>query len=427
MSDADVIVVGAGVVGLTCSLELARNGRRVLLVDKEDRLAAEGTGASYGSLRVQGRHPAELPLATRAMEWWQRPQIAELAGIRRGGNAYVATDPGEVPELRRHLQTARDHGLDDVHLLSADEARTVVPGLEGNVAAVLYSPRDCQIEAGPAAAALGRLARSHGVDIRLGTRVTNVNTAHGRVRGVSTDNGSLTAERVVLACGVWSRALLGTVGVDLPIKVVATTLGETSPVAPFLNSTLRSVRYSVRQRTDGVLVLGGGLAATVVHRATLDDFRALRTWLPRLFRNRDAVRISVDWPTVRRQLRNRRLTSAEDVPTRPRMPAPRTAMMRAALATVHEQLPASRDAVLTRCWTGLIDLSPDGLPVVDASLGATGLVLVAGLNGHGLALGPALGECAAALAEDREPPSDITPFAFARFAATKLPMPERMV
>jgi sarcosine oxidase, subunit beta len=90
-------------------------------------------------------------------------------------------------------------------------------------------------------------------------------------------------------------------------------------------------------------------------------------------------------------------------------------------------VPALNGVAVTQRWGGLVDMTPDGLPVIDASSGPGGLVLVTGLCGHGFTLGLALGETAADLVLDSRTDRDLEAFALARFAGGRVPQPAMMI
>jgi glycine/D-amino acid oxidase-like deaminating enzyme len=424
---ADVVVVGGGIVGTSCAFYLARAGCKVVLVDKESKLAGEGSGLSFGSIRLQGRHALEVPLALKAIELWQEAARAEQFDFVQGGNMYVADSPAELSELESHLHTAQSHGLTDVQLLKADQARKVIPALTGDFAGALYSPRDAHADPPRAVQAFWRLAERSGSRLALRTKVTQVLVSNGKVTGVQTDRGRIAASTVVIAAGIWAPHLIRPMGLSLPIKPVASTQAETSKVPPIFKATLRGFNFSARQRPDGTLVLGAGLNATVIRPVSLEDLKDVRVWLRRYVHHRRDIDLRLDTRATFRQVTRLSIVGPAAVPTEGHWPRPRRAMLERALSVLQTKSPATRSAHITRFWTGLIDQTPDGLPVIQRLTAPRGLVVLAGLSGHGFAIGPALGHVGAELATDGQTHVPLNGFEISRFDEQRLAMPYRMV
>src|SRR6266571_2422507 len=114
-----VVVVGAGICGVTAAEALARGGARVVVVEKEPGPGLEQSGRAQGAIRVQGREAAELPLAIESLGIWR--SVADHGDefeLRFGGNLYLCTTDDEVRQATALRDTAHATGLTDVRLLA---------------------------------------------------------------------------------------------------------------------------------------------------------------------------------------------------------------------------------------------------------------------------------------------------------------------
>jgi sarcosine oxidase, subunit beta len=232
---------------------------------------------------------------------------------------------------------------------------------------------------------------------------------------------------VVVTGGVWTPNLVGTVGVDLPIMPVAHGQAESGPTDVRVEPTVRAFGFGFRQRPDGRLVLSAGINARVEHRLSLGATRNVRLWASRYRVNRGNVRIRFDPTLTVRQLRDRSRLSTGHIPIATDPPAPRRADIDAALAALKRTMPAFETLRIDRYWSGMLDISPDGLPIIDHRAGSDGLVFVTGLSGHGLALGPVIGEISADLALNGATARPIRPFRLARFREEPVALPDKMI
>jgi sarcosine oxidase subunit beta len=424
---ADVVVVGGGICGYACAASVARRGGTVVLVEKESRPAAEGSGRAQGSLRLQGRHAAEFPLAQESIELWKQLGDEADCELRFRGNIYICDDPAEMPRLRTLVGEAHRCGLTEVSLLDRDGAQQVLPHATGPFAAAMWSPYDGQCDPAKSTRAFAARASARGVTTLEDTLALRIVERHGNVCGVETSRGYVEAAAIVVAGGVWTPNLVGTVGVDVPIMSVAHGQAESVGTDVRLEPTIRAFGFGFRQRPDGRLVLSAGINSRVEHRLSLGATRNARLWASRYRAGRGNVRLRLDPALTLRQLRTGSRLSTGHIPIATEPPAPRRADIDAALAGVKRVMPAFAALSIDRYWSGMLDISPDGLPIIDHQAGPAGLVFVTGLSGHGLALGPVIGEITADLALDGATARPIRPFRLARFREEQVELPAKMI
>lgn len=424
---ADVVVVGGGISGYATAAAVAGRGATAIVVEKEREPAFEGSGRAQGSLRLQGRAPVEFPLALEAIHRWRALQEEADCELRFGGNLYLCDDPVELPALQALVDEAHRSGLEDVRLLDRPATQRILPQATGPFAAAMWGGYDGQCDPAKSTRAFADRAHAAGVTTLTGTLAQRVDERDGSVRGLHTSQGYVEAGSVVVAGGVWTPHLVGTVGVHVPVMSVIHGQAETSPAAIHIEPTLRAFGFGFRQRPDGRLVLSAGINARVEHRLTLADTRGVRLWSARYLSNRGNVRLRFDPALALRQLRDRSRLSTAHIPVATEPPAPHRADIDAALVALKRALPALADLRIERYWSGLLDVSPDGLPIIDHRAGPHGLVFVTGLSGHGLALGPVIGEICADLALDGVTTRPIHPFRLARFSEERVPTPTKMI
>jgi glycine/D-amino acid oxidase-like deaminating enzyme len=406
-------------------LELARAGVDTLVIEKGLSVGWEASSRSMGSLRIQGREPAEIPLAVEALRRWR--ELASKAEFEfvEGGNLYLAEHDRELDVLRSLHEQAVSGGLEDVRLLDSRGVERLVPLRDGASKGGLYSPYDAQCDPQRAVAEVARLAEQVGARFLLGERVTEVLVRGEKVRGVATAaHGSIMCSHVVVACGVGTPRLIRTLGLELPIKAVGVTQAESRAVSVTFRPTLRAMRFSARQRPDGRLVLGAGLETRADQFVSLSDFTRLVEWLPRYWVHRRNIRLSFDlWPRGWQYVRG----GVEGRSGELAYPGPNQALIDRAARGLSSVLAGSPEIVIDRYWIGLVDHTLDGLPVIESLDRPAGLQLAAGFSGHGLGIAPAVGGVVAAAVLGATPPLDIGAFSIRRFAAGRVPIPERFI
>ncbi len=373
-SRADVVVIGGGISGAAAAYELACAGAAVTLVEKGS-LASMASGWTLAGVRQSGRHPAELPLAQAAVARWATlsDELDADVEYRREGNVRLARTREEVPVIAAIVAKQQSLGLDLAFLPDNAAVREVAPALAETVLAASYCATDGHANPVAAVQAFAAAAQRHGADIRTETAVTAIDAAGGRVHGVRTDAGRIAADAVVVAAGVYAPRLCAHLGVDLPIAIGHVSVVQTVPLPPLIAQVLgvASADLALRQEAGGrVRFTGGG-----------------SPWPHDL----DAI------------------THENDLVM---PPAGRVATT---LARAVEVLPALANAPLARVWGGLLDMTPDALPVIERVPEIEGLVVAAGFSGHGFCLGPVTGEIVRDLVQTGSTSYPIAPFRGDRF------------
>lgn len=411
--EADVVIIGGGVVGAASGFYLADRGLRVVLCEK-DKIAAQQSGRNWGFVRTQYRDPAELPLAVEALSIWPTLErtLGRSIGWRQSGCLFVAESEAEYAAFARWQANAKDIAK-DARMLSARELKALVPAFAPGAPGALYTPTDGNAEPELVTLGFAKAAEAKGAQILENCGAIAIDVAGGRVTGVLTEQGLIRAKTVICAAGAVSHRLLAKIGLSLPQQVVRSTASLTKPLPIMSDPCFCGLGLGLRQRADGSCVLAADGATDV--DLTLGSFRGARFFLPELLRYRKTFSFNIGRPflaDLRRVLMRPSRRAIE--PRRPSIP-PNTRRA-AKTAALFQRLFGVGPVAIVKSWAGEIDVLPDALPVIDAPSHAAGLIVATGFSGHGFGLGPAVGRNLARIAAGDEPAAMLAPFRFDRFA-----------
>ena len=373
MRSYDIAIVGAGITGCSAAYRLARAGARVVVIDQYGP-AAMASGWTLAGVRQSGRDPAELTMAQRAVALWADldAELDAPTRYRRGGNLRLARTPSEVDTIRHLVTTQGALGLELEFLEGIEAVRAIAPALSDRVLAASFCPTDGHADPVASVAAFQTAAQRHGAVFEFGERVGAIELAGGRVTAVSTTAGRRSVGCCILANGIGVNDLIEPLGLTIPLRIPMVTVIQTAPLPPVLVPVLgvANADCAARQEIDGCLRVTSGAG----------------DWHGRM-EETDSGRPKVE---------------------------PTTASVRCTIERIADLLPDFADARVRRIWAGLLDLTPDALPVIDRAPGLEGLVVAAGFSGHGFGIGPATGEILRDLAMGERPSLPIEAFALDR-------------
>jgi glycine/D-amino acid oxidase-like deaminating enzyme len=313
-------------------------------------------------------------------------------------------------------------------MLTRDETAALLPGLTGDWQGGLYTASDGRGEPQKAAPAIATAAQRHGATVLQQCAVRGIEMQAGRVAGVVTERGRIACDSVVLAGGAWSRLFCGNLDLRLPQLKVLSSVMRTEPFDAGLETSCSGFGFGVRKRLDGgynVASWNGNVADIVP-----DTFRFFSDFLPSL---------RLQWSNLRLRIGGRFLEEwqvprhwALDAPSpfervRTLDPAPHQPILDQARQHVTAAFPAFRDMKVAESWGGLIDVTPDGVPVISAVDTLPGFFIATGFTGHGFGIGPGAGRLMAELVTGEAPVVDPTPFRYSRFTDGSRPRPSPLV
>jgi sarcosine oxidase subunit beta len=374
---SEVVVIGGGISGTAAALDLARSGARVVLIERGPGLAAMASGWTLAGVRQSGRLAPEVPLAQAAVKRWEHlnEELDAETEYRQFGNLRLARTADEVASIADMVDEQRALGLEISFLPDNAAVRSAAPAISETVLAASYCPTDGHANPKMAVNAFGRAAIEEGVTIRTNTEVIEIVAEGGRVQGVRTSDDVIAADAVVVAAGVFSDRLVRPFGIDIPITITQAIIAQTAPAPPLLTQVLGVANGDVagRQEVSGRLRFTGA---------------------------------ALPWP------------SGE--PTYDRIALlPSAGEIAALVQRTTAVLPVFGMLGLEHLWGGLLDMTPDALPVIELAEQVEGLAIAAGFSGHGFCLGPITGRILAELVTTGTSSLPIEAFRSSRFASDR--------
>jgi sarcosine oxidase, subunit beta len=355
----DVIVVGAGSVGVPSSYYLAERGLKVLAIEC---CPAPGQGqnkAAIGGIRATHSDPAKIVLCRRSLAemttWKERTGVD--VGWKPGGYAYPVYDEPLERTLRGLFPIQHKWKL-DIDWIDADAMAELVPGIERRgLRGGTYSPGDGQLSSIKVPTAFERAAKALGAEFRFNESVTGYVVEDGKIRGVVTDKGRYCAGAVVIATGADAADHGTMLGIELPVRPDSHEAGITAPVAQFLKPLVVDMRPGPDGKTSNFY-----------------------------FGQNDEGQIIFCYTPMQTIYGKNRESTSEFLP-----------ILAARLITL---MPRMRNLLVRRVWRGLYPTTPDHSPIIDRVAAIDGLVLAVGMCGQGFMLGSGVGQEVASLVVD---------------------------
>ncbi len=363
----DVIVAGAGIVGLSAACELARRGARCVVFDR-GRAGREASFAAGGILSPQAETLPDSPLLPLALKARDRhvllaEELFSLTGVavehHRYGILSLAFSSDEEAKLRGLTEAHQRKGL-RAEMVSREGVSRLEPAAHKDTCGAALFPDDHRVDNQRLMQALKRLASMRGVELREYSALRGLEVKEGRVVAVWTEAERIETPVLINALGAWAGQLQG----DPSSPPVRPVKGHMMSLVD--GPAMRHVVYGhhgyIVPRSDGRLVVG-----STMEEAGFDT----------------------------------------------RVTAEGVAHLLGIAAAI---APETKKATIAETWTGLRPATPDGLPVIGRGR-VDGLVVAGGLFRNGILLGPLVGEIAAGLALGDQPSVDLSAFRPDRFEA----------
>ena len=412
---ADVVIIGGGIIGSSAAYYLAKKGISVALIEK-GRIAGEQSSRNWGWCRQQDRDEAEIPLIKESLRIWGdlSAEIGADTGFRRTGMLYVTEDPAELARWERWMEHARTYQLHS-RLLSAAEAQAMTPGCDTKWIGGMHTASDGRGEPSMGGPAIASAARRAGATIHQGCAARGLETEASAVSAVVTEHGTIRTKAVLCAGGAWSSLFCRGHGIDLPQLTVRASVLRTEAAPEIFDSALGTPSFGLRRRLDGGFTVG--YRNQVSFHITPDAIRYFRKFWPAFKYESRNIKMELGSDFWKALLRPSNWPFDKPSPfesVRVLDPEPDQKLLDRALGNFKVGYPSLKDVKMAESWAGMIDITPDAIPVISPVEAIPGFFLATGFSGHGFGIGPGAGRLAADLIAGEAPIVDPKPFRYSR-------------
>lgn len=358
MSNYDIIIIGAGSIGVPLSFYLAEKGLSVLVIERLQSIGRGQNRAAIGGIRATHSDPAKITICRRTIDIVSRlePAYGYAVDWISGGYLFPVYREKDEIALKKLLEFQKHYEL-NINWIHPAEIEELVPGINTEkLRGGTYSPADGSASPLKLIAAFYMLAQQQGAEFHFNERVIGFGTNDTTITAVKTDKASYSADIVIDAAGAHSREIGAMLGLDVPVFPESHEAGITEPVKRFFEPMIVDIRpapgsanYYFYQNVEG----------QVVFCITPEP------GIPGL----DCDNTSVFLPQV--------------------------------VSRMVALYPRLRHLRVRRTWRGLYPMTPDGFPIVGFTREYRNFLLATGMCGQGFMIGPGLGEILAGIIADQ--------------------------
>ena len=350
----DVIIIGAGSIGVPTALATARSGLKTLVLDRSPSVAQGDNKHAIGGIRATHSLKSKIWLCQRSIEifaswkelfgddiWWEQ-----------GGYCFLAFTDEHEKLLKNTAQQQKEYGL-NIDYVDSVKIKELVPGInDENLRGGTFSPEDGNSSPLLALHAFYRKSKEFGAVYNFKEEVVGITTKSKTITGVKTNKAEYKAQTVINAAGAHAKNLGNIINVDLPVVPESHEAGITEPVKKFFSTMVIDIKQA-------------------------QDYKFGNSKNYYFYQNKEGKIIFCLTPEPI-------IPGLDRFETSSFLPQITTRMV--------NLLPRLKNVKIRRTWRGLYAMTPDGSPIIGKVDGIEGYVNAVGLCGQGFMLGPGLGE-----------------------------------
>lgn len=354
MVDYDIIIIGAGSVGVPTALATANDELKTLVIDSLPSVSQADNKHAIGGIRATHSHKGKIWLCQRSIEifssWEER--FGDDIWWEQGGYTFLAYNNEHENLLKETVELQKKYGL-NIDYVDVEKIKELIPGItEDGLLGGTYSPEDGNASPLLSLHAFFRQSKNLGVEYHFNEKVIDILKKNNKITGIKTTKGQYNTKNIINAAGAHARDIGNMVGLDVPVEPESHEAGITEPVNRFFSPMVVDIRlcsdpkfgdsknYYFYQNKEGKIIF----CLTPNPNILGTDRRETSSFLPQISKR------------------------------------------------MIQLLPRLRNIKVRRTWRGLYPMTPDGNPIVGKINEIEGYINAVGMCGQGFMIGPGLGE-----------------------------------
>lgn len=251
----DIAIIGGGIMGCGATLRLKEGGMEPIVIDQGD-IGQGASGVNAGTLSMQIKRVKLMPYAIKGHHEWE--QMGDKVGFKRTGGLTLAFNEREADLLHERMTMKRDAGA-DITFVDPKKVAELEPHLAKKIVAASYCPDDGYANSSLSGQYYRAMLRQEKIDICEGAKVTKIDEETDGYR-ISFDDQVIKANRILLACGGWTKNVAAMLGEDLPIRARVNTVSVTERAPKLMNGVIGHATglLTMKQKDNGTVLIGGG-------------------------------------------------------------------------------------------------------------------------------------------------------------------------
>jgi sarcosine oxidase subunit beta len=363
MTEYDVIIIGAGSVGIPTALATAKENLKTVVIDKLPSIAQADNKHAIGGIRATHSQKSKIWLCQRSIDifsTWEEKHRDDI-WWSQGGYTFLAFTEKDEEMLKETVKLQKSYGL-NIDYISSEKVKELIPGInENNLYGGTHSPEDGNASPLLALHAFYRHSKHYGAEYKFNEKVIDIRTHNNHVIGIKTNKNTYKTRNIVNAAGANAKEIGQLIGLNLPIAPESHEAGITEPIKQFFYTMVVDIQpaedptfgdsnnYYFYQNKEGKILF----CLTPKPNIPGLDRRETSSFLPQI---------------AKRMIK---------------------------------LLPRLRNVKVRRTWRGLYPMTPDGSPILGKVDHFKGYINAVGMCGQGFMLGPGVGELMSRVLTDK--------------------------